>query len=85
MDAAVRISLTSLTRGEIRLRADDRTIKVFGELLDPPKGSDSPNFWTARNSIVWDDGSPTTESEKDEVTRALHDYAREHGLIFEID
>src|ERR1700716_4341488 len=86
VDKAVRISVIDMTPFYFRLRADDRTMKVNGEMLYRPKGSDLPNHWIARNDIsVWEEGSPATESEKDQTIRALHDYAREHGLIFEID
>jgi Immunity protein 74 len=77
------VEIINVSRGYLRLRVGERTMKLSGEAM----ASGSPvNFYADLVSIKqWEDSTPVTDAERDEIVRELPEVARKRGWVLVIN
>jgi Immunity protein 74 len=77
-----RNEIVNLDRRSIQVRVRGRIATVRGELL--VRTRIEPDFIAYREQVAWDDDTPISEDEREEILRVLQDSARDQRIAIEV-
>jgi hypothetical protein len=80
----MKSAITNMTRGQINLSVNGRSICIPGEAF--LRGYGSPDFLAYPSAVVqWDDGEKLTNEAREEVLKALLEAAKERNIAVELE